>query len=273
MFMEIKKNLSHVFKEIKEYYILEIFFILSNLLNGLILRIVTVGNVLSISPFLMDLLFLIIISLISLSFKRKNIGKYLIITSVILNLICIINSIYYNYYSSFASISMLATVVFAKDVGDAIIENVLKPVDLIYIWQIITISILYLKLKKSKYFTKKIKTNKKEIVKKTLITSCIILLVASLFMPLVAWARLYKLWNRESVVINYGIYIYQADDFIQSLTPRINTIFGHDKALKNTSEYYKAKENKKEKNAVGLRKIQNGTQKIKVKPGKIQMRM
>ena len=52
-----------------------------------------------------------------------------------------VNSVYYNYYSSFASISLLATAVFAKDVGDAIVQNVLKPTDLIYIWQIIFIYI------------------------------------------------------------------------------------------------------------------------------------
>ena len=245
--MKIKK-LSNQFKEliniIKKDFLLEIFFIMSNLLNALILRIVTVGNGLSISPLLMDLLFLILLSLLSPLFKRKNRGKFFITISVILALMCVINSIYYNYYSSFASISMLATAVFAKDVGDAIVQNVLKPIDLIYIWQIIAIYICYHKLKKFNYFNHEIKISKKEVVKKGLITAFIILIISFFSMPLVAWARLYKLWNRESVVINYGIYIYQVDDFIQSLTPQINSIFGHDNALKNVSDYYE--ENKKE---------------------------
>lgn len=247
MSMKIKKIREQIKKLIiiiKEDFLLEMFFIVSNLLNGLILRISTVDNGLSISPLSMDLFFLILITLLSLLFKRKNRQKFLITISIILTLVCIINSIYYNYYSSFASISMLATAVFAKDVGDAIVQNVLKPIDLIYIWQIIFIYIFYRKLKKRKYFNHEIKISKKVIVKKGLITALVILIIAFFNMPLVAWARLYKLWNRESVVINYGIYIYQVDDFIQSLTPRINSIFGHDNALKKVSDYYK--ENKKE---------------------------
>lgn len=241
---DVKKKIKNIIIIIKEKFLLELFFIISNLLNGLILRIATVGNGWSIAPLLMDLFFLILVSLLSLLFNKKNRGKFLITVSVILNLICIINSIYYNYYSSFASISMLTTVVFAKDVGHAIIENVLKPIDLIYIWQIIFISIYYRKLKRNKYFNSKLNISKKIIVKKGLLSLFVILILAFFNMPLVAWARLYKLWNRESVVINYGIYIYQVDDFIQSLTPKINSIFGHDKALKNVSDYYE--ENKKE---------------------------
>ena len=58
-------------------------------------------------------------------------------------------------------------------------------------------------------------------------------------MPLNAWSRLYNLWNRESVVMNHGIYVYQLDDFIQSLTPKITSVLGHDKALKKVTDYYK----------------------------------
>lgn len=243
MSMKLKKQLQKIIKTIKTDHLFEIAFIISNLINGLILRIVTVSNGLSLSPILMDLLFLIVMCLFSLSFKRKNRGKFLIILSVILNLICIINSIYYHYYSSFASISLLATAVFAKDVSDAIVENVLKITDLIYIWQIIFIIIYYKCLMKKNYFNHTIKTNKKVMVKKGILLSFTLLVLSAFVMPLNAWARLYKLWNRESVVIYYGIYTYQVDDFFQSLTPKLNTIFGHDNALKNVSEYYEENKN------------------------------
>lgn len=245
---KLNKKLKELFQVIKDDYLFEVFFIISNLLNGLILRIITVSNGTSISPLLIDLIFLISMCLLSLLFKRKNRGKFLITVSIILNLICIINSIYYNYYSSFASISLLATAVFAKDVGDAILENVLQITDLIYIWQIIFIIISYYYLKKRNYFNHELKNNKKNIVKNSLKLSLVLLLIATVFMPLTAWARLYKLWNRESVVIHFGVYVYQVDDFIQSLTPRLNTIFGHDNALKNVSDYYKVNENNTRKN-------------------------
>ena len=251
MSMKTQKNIKSIkelIKVIKDDHLFELFFIVSNLINGLILRIITVSNGLSISPLLMDLFFLIMVCLISLMLNRKKRSKFLIIISTLLCIICIINSIYYHYYSSFASISLLGTAVFAKDVGDAIFENVLKMIDFVYIWQIIFIILCYYRLKKESYFNKEIKTTKKKIVKKSLKLSFIILLIATIFMPLTAWARLYKLWNRESVVMNFGIYVYQIDDFIQSLTPRLNSIFGHDNALKNVSDYYKENEYKKTSN-------------------------
>lgn len=48
--------------------------------------------------------------------------------------------------------------------------------------------------------------------------------------------------------MNYGIYIYQLDDFFQSLTPKINSIFGHDKSLKKVTDYYKEHPYKKTTN-------------------------
>lgn len=39
--------------------------------------------------------------------------------------------------------------------------------------------------------------------------------------------------------MNHGIYVYQLDDFIQSLTPKITSVLGHDKALKKVTDYYK----------------------------------
>lgn len=232
-----KEKIKKLLKIIKKDYPVETFFIISNLINGLIIRIVTVKNGLFISPLLVDLGFLILVSLISLLIKKEKRIRYFITLSIIFNIVCIVNSIYYHYYSSFASISLIANITFASDVSDAIVENVLKAVDLIYIWQTITLVIIYKKTNKKEYI--KHKENKKKLVKTGLITSLSLFAVAALFMPLNAWSRLYNLWNRESVVMNHGIYVYQLDDFIQSLTPKITSVLGHDKALKKVTDYYK----------------------------------
>lgn len=232
-----KEKIKKLLKIIKKDYPVETFFIISNLINGLIIRIVTVKNGLFISPLLVDLGFLILVTLISLTIKKEKRIKYFITLSIIFNIVCIVNSIYYHYYSSFASISLIANITFASDVSDAIVENVLKAVDLIYIWQTITLVIIYKKTNKKEYI--KHKENKKKLVKTGLITSLSLFAVAALFMPLNAWSRLYNLWNRESVVMNHGIYVYQLDDFIQSLTPKITSVLGHDKALKKVTDYYK----------------------------------
>lgn len=232
-----KEKIKKLLKIIKKDYPVETFFIISNLINGLIIRIVTVKNGLFISPLLVDLGFLILVSLFSLLIKKEKRIRYFITLSIIFNIVCIVNSIYYHYYSSFASISLIANITFASDVSDAIVENVLKAVDLIYIWQTITLVIIYKKTNKKEYI--KHKENKKKLVKTGLITSLSLFAVAALFMPLNAWSRLYNLWNRESVVMNHGIYVYQLDDFIQSLTPKITSVLGHDKALKKVTDYYK----------------------------------
>lgn len=232
-----KEKIKKLLKIIKKDYPVETFFIISNLINGLIIRIVTVKNGLFISPLLVDLGFLILVSLLSLLIKKEKRIRYFITLSIIFNIVCIVNSIYYHYYSSFASISLIANITFASDVSDAIVENVLKVVDLIYIWQTITLVIIYKKTNKKEYI--KHKANKKKVVKTGLITSLSLFAVAALFMPLNAWSRLYNLWNRESVVMNHGIYVYQLDDFIQSLTPKITSVLGHDKALKKVTDYYK----------------------------------
>ena len=231
-----KEKIKKLLKIIKKDYPVETFFIISNLINGLIIRIVTVKNGLFISPLLVDLGFLILVTLISLTIKKEKRIRYFITLSIIFNIVCIVNSIYYHYYSSFASISLIANITFASDVSDAIVENVLKAVDLIYIWQTITLVIIYKKTNKKEYI--KHKENKKKLVKTGLITSLSLFAVAALFMPLNAWSRLYNLWNRESVVMNHGIYVYQLDDFIQSLTPKITSVLGHDKALKKVTDYY-----------------------------------
>lgn len=224
--------------KIKNEYLLALTFIAINLLNSTILRTATVKNLFSISPLFIDFSFLLAVSLFSLLFKREKRIRYFMTVTIILTIVCIINSVYYNYYSSFASVSLLATAVFAKDVGDAIVENVLKISDFIYLLAPMALYIIYRLLKNKKYFKKNITNQNKKVVKKTLLSALIIFITGAIFMPLNAWNRLIHLWNRESVVINFGVYVYQFDDFVQSLTPQINNLFGHDSALKKTTDYY-----------------------------------
>lgn len=224
-------------------YKTEITFITLNIINGVLLRLNTVNNTFRLSPFLFELGFLMLLTIPSYYLKKEKKNRYYLIVTIILTIICIINSIYYNYYKSFASLSILANLSFAGDVSDAIIEKVLKPTDLIYILSpiLLFISIRYLNKDIN------IKTNK-NITKKTLISVLIIFIMGFFTMPLNAWGRLYKLWNREAVVMNFGIYVYEVDDLIQSLTPKITSLFGHDNALKKATEYYKENKYKEEKN-------------------------
>lgn len=241
---KIKKLLAVIYKN----NLLEVIFILLNLINALLLRINTVNNGLRYSPFIIDLSFLLIITLLAQKIKIKKRIYYYMAMTILFTIICIVNSIYYHYYSSYASFSIIANISFASDVKDAIFKNVLRVPDLIYIAAPIILYLSYYCLKKKNKLAKEISAKKNKLNKSVLITILILLISGALTMPLSSWNRLYKLWNRESVVMNYGIYIYQLDDFFQSLTPKINSIFGHDKSLKKVTDYYKEHPYKKTTN-------------------------
>ena len=78
-------------------------FIITSLINGCMIRFFTVKKYTAISPILADLAFILFVGAFAYFFKPKNRFKYFITWSVILTLVCLINSIYYNNYVSFTS--------------------------------------------------------------------------------------------------------------------------------------------------------------------------
>ncbi|MBQ6811060.1 MAG: hypothetical protein IJO94_06635, partial [Firmicutes bacterium] len=52
------------------------------------------------------------------------------------------------------------------------------------------------------------------------------------------YSRLWKQWNREHIVMQFGIYLYQIDDLVVSVKPGLVNLFGADNALKSFREYY-----------------------------------
>ena len=157
-------------------------------------------------------------------------------TSIFLIAICVINSIYYNYYSSFVSASLLATSVFVKDFGDVIIEFAINIKDWIYLWQIIFMILIIIK-----YSNKEV--NKKKNTITMSIVAIFLIGIGCALPPYNSWSRLIKLWNRVSVVDTFGVYVYQFDDLIQSLKPTFNNMFGYDGALRDVTDYYKENTN------------------------------
>ena len=250
-----KDNLKKKFKKIKaflnEHYVvffknvpMLFCFIVTAWMNTLLLRIITVGNFYYVKPLIADLGMLFILSSFMFLFKTsKRRKKYLIVLSLVTTLICIIHSIYYTYYSSFASVSLLATSTFVVDVGDAVVEQVLRITDLIYLWQPIFVYYYYMKENKKMKLTnaKEKDINRKFSFINMFATGVIILGFSFLIMSKVEWSRFGKMWNRESVVSSFGVFTYQANDIFQSLEPRINNLFGHDKALKKVTEYYQTR--------------------------------
>jgi len=232
--IKIKKVIEFVFDFGNKYPILS-FYIISNFINSILLRLFTTGSF-KIRPLFFDLGMVLLFAGFSFFIKKNGKNIYYIITSLLMLAICIINSIYYNYYSSFASVSLLATSVFVKDFGDVIIDFALDAKDWIYLWQLIGLILVIIKYRGRE------KNDKKNFSKLSIIILSLFALGSTL-PPYNSWSRLIKLWNRVSVVNSFGIYVYQFDDIFQSLKPTLNNMFGYDNALKYVSEYYE--ENKR----------------------------
>lgn len=218
-----------IFNFWKNYPVL-LFYIISNFINSILFRLFTTGSF-KIRPLFFDMGFIILLGAFSFLIKKNGKKTYYIITSIVLVAICIINSMYYNYYNSFISVSLLATSVFVQDFGDVVIDFALSLKDWVYIWQLIFLILIIIK-----YSNKEI--NIKKNFMNMSIVAIAILLVGSILPPYTSWSRFIKLWNRVSVVNTFGIYIYQIDDLFQSMKPTFNNMFGHDSALKEVTDYY-----------------------------------
>ena len=224
---DLKKKTQKIIKEQPLFT----FFVIGNFINGVLFRLLTTGNF-ALRALLIDLGFVLLLGVLSLFIKKEKTRRvYYIIATFILIATCIINSMYYNYYASFVSVSLISTSVFLKDVGDTVTSLVMQPKDWIYLWVLVGMIIL-LRKKKDHNLVK---------LRDTLIgvgIALVIIGLGCLLQPNSSWSRLRKLWNRVMVVNNYGVYVYQIDDIVQSLKPKFNNLFGYDNALKSTEEYY-----------------------------------
>lgn len=228
-------------KEVVKNNILFFAFVFTTLFNTVLLRyftIHTLENVFYYKPFFADLAVILLVGSFSFLVKEKNQFKYLFVSSILLNLICIINSVYYTFYTSFSSISLLATSKYVVAVGDAVVENVLRLQDLVYIWAPIVLLVINHKLKLTKHLRKSNKKDKRKFLV-SLVGAGISALIVVLTLTSLEIGRFAKQWNREYIVMKFGIYTYHLNDLVKSIEPQITSLFGYDEALKTFTEYYK----------------------------------
>ena len=228
-------------KEVVKNNILFFAFVFTTLFNTVLLRyftIHTLENVFYYKPFFADLAVILLVGSFSFLVKEKNQFKYLFVSSILLNLICIINSVYYTFYTSFSSISLLATSKYVVAVGDAVVENVLRLQDLVYIWAPIVLLVINHKLKLTKHLRKSNKKDKRKFFV-SIVGAGISALIVILTLTSLEIGRFAKQWNREYIVMKFGIYTYHLNDLVKSIEPQITSLFGYDEALKTFTEYYK----------------------------------
>lgn len=233
----LKKMLNNLKKFILDNKFFNIY-VITNVFNALLLRILTVNNGLDPRPLIQD--FVVVLALGSIVFLlKKDRSKliYLTTLSIIFVILCVVNSMYYTFYTSFASVSLLATSVFIVDVGDAVTKNVMNIKDFIYLWQPIVLLISYWYISKNTKKSNIIVKSKFNFLTSLVISGTLLLIFVSTLTG-TDLSRFYNQWNREYLVTRFGLYTYQLNDIVKSIEPKINTLFGSDKALKTFNDYY-----------------------------------
>ncbi len=242
----------HLVREFFKNNVLFLTFIVTCVLNSTTLRFFcmhSTENYLSWKAVLADTTVVLFIASFGYLVKPKNRFFYYFGFSIFLTAICMINSIYYTFYTSFASISMLSLTQYIGDVGDAVVENVLQLKDLIYVIGPLILLIVHLRLKKKNYYKRiELKTKRKAKTLKSLTATCALLAIFLITLSSLDISRFLKQWNKEYVVMRFGIYVYQANDVFTSLQPKINSMFGYDKAHKDFTDYFSDRKDEPETN-------------------------
>ena len=237
------------FKEIKEkvifYFktnVLTTTFLVCNIINGILLRYFTVKNYFNIKPILGDLVILLLVISFGYLFKPKHQFKYYIVWSIVFNLVCIINCVYYSNYISFVSFSLLKT---SSQLGGyaTAVTNLLEIKDFTFLWSIIALVFVHIRLKKSKYYdgVAKIEVSKKRIIT----TLCALLFFTVIFASTLTakdYSRLAKQWDRRYTVMEFGIYTYQLNDLVATIRTEITTLSNSDSAYNELLDYLDEKE-------------------------------
>lgn len=225
-------------------------FLLTSIINVSLLRMMTVSNYFDLNPIIADIAIILIVGSFGYYIKPKHQFKYFFGWSIFFTALCVINSMYYTNYLSFASLSLLATSMQIVDVSDAVFENVIQYKDFIYLWQVAAIIIVHRRLFKMKYYEKaaKIEIGKIRAIN-TLIAGGILVALFISTLNSVDIGRLSKQWNREFIVMRFGILTYQVNDAFATVRAQITPMFGYDKNAKLFREYYEQRDNDIKKNS------------------------
>ena len=238
----VRIKTEHLIKEYLKNNVLFLTFVITVVVNSTVLRFFcmhSIENYLSFKAILADATIAIIIGSFGYLFKPKNRFIYYLIFDIFLSAICMINSAYYTFYTSFASVSMLSLTQYIGDVGDAVVENVIQLKDLFYIQGPLVLFVIYYKINKKHIYKKiEVRSERKKKTTRTLAVGLVMLFIYCITLTSLDVTRFVKQWNKEYIVMRFGIYIYQANDVVTSIQPKINAMFGYENAKRSFDEYF-----------------------------------
>ena len=242
-------------KKILEYIVsnrLFLSYVVLAIFSTIFVRTFTVKGFFDFKPFITDLGLILIIGAIGYFVKPRNQFKYYFVWTVIYSVLCMVNSIYYSFFTSFASFGELATAAQVETVTGSVLDK-LRFVDIVYVFVPIIFYFVHRKLASGTYyyFLDKVEKSKRMVVG-TLIAGIILYGYSFIIATNTDYSRLAKQWNRVYIVERFGAITYQANDLIQSLTPRFSSLFGYEEALDKFNLYFKEKEAHQENKYTGV---------------------
>ncbi len=242
---KVKIGLRKLRRNIIEYIAtnrLFISYVILSIIGLVLLRGLTVNNANNLATFISDLAFVLLFGAFGYIVKPKNRFRYLLIVLIVFTLMEVINSIYYTFYYNFASFGELTAVGQTEAVTETILDK-LNVLHIIYIIFPIIFYFVHIKLNNSSYydFISAVEKGKKMCMQ-TLLVGCILLAYTLVMASGTDYSRLTKQWNRVYIVNRFGIVLYQCNDLIQTLTPKISALFGYEEAQQLFIKYFTSPE-------------------------------
>lgn len=257
---KITKNITKFLKKYASTNILFLSYVILSVLVGFSLRWATIGNKYIFKPIFCDIAVALLIGAFGYLFKPKYQFRYFFSWLFFAVALAIANTIYYQFFKSFISVNLISTASMIGEVNDSLFEK-MHFYQFLYLIYLFIFIFIHKKLSKKNYYFEVEKIEKgKRMFTYTLASSGIIVLLLSITLTGTDLSRLIKQWNRDYVVQKFGLYVYTINDMVQSMQPKIDTLFGYDESAKTFREYYScrwANENKKKNEYTDIFKGRN----------------
>jgi len=201
-------------------------------------RVYTIGGLWSIQPVLIDLAMIIILGSFAFLYTPQKQFGYLFILILVFTTMSISNAVYFTFFNSFASISMLVALTQVGDVSDAVF-NGLVLTQFVYLLAPVIFYLIYRRLKNRDYFNYVAKFEKsKRLFLYVMGAGLILAVIMGSTLNSRSWSRLQRQWNREYIVTRFGMVTYQLNDIVSSLRPVLMSWVGQDVAIRNFQEHF-----------------------------------
>ena len=117
------KKLLHNILHFMKYNRVFLSYVIISLISCKLLRVFTIEDGLNIKAFLFDLSIILLIGSFGYFFKPKNHFRYWVVVLFFITLINTINGMYYMFFTSFASFSLLETFAQTFTVSDSVVAK------------------------------------------------------------------------------------------------------------------------------------------------------